>query len=112
MVAANGLAPYEFAWSTTPVQNTATATNLGAGDYTVTVTDAADCTAELTVVVGNLDGPTAETTDGTALCGTPEGEVSVSARADKNRTATFGAMTMRKPPPPLRAWNRELIPSP
>jgi gliding motility-associated-like protein len=32
-----------YAWSTTPIQNTATATNLSPGDYTVTVTDDGGC---------------------------------------------------------------------
>ncbi|MGK0387389.1 MAG: gliding motility-associated-like protein [Maribacter sp.] len=35
---------YQYAWSTTPVQNTAIATNLAAGTYTVTVTDDNSCT--------------------------------------------------------------------
>ena len=34
-----GVGPYTYAWNTTPVQTTATATNLAAGVYTVTVTD-------------------------------------------------------------------------
>jgi gliding motility-associated-like protein len=35
---------YAYNWNTTPVQNTATASNLGAGTYTVTVTDDNNCT--------------------------------------------------------------------
>jgi gliding motility-associated-like protein len=38
-----GAMPYAFTWSTTPVQNTNTATNLSAGKYYVTVTDANNC---------------------------------------------------------------------
>ncbi|MGB0982835.1 MAG: choice-of-anchor L domain-containing protein [Saprospiraceae bacterium] len=38
-----GAMPYAFAWSTTPVQNTNTATSLSAGKYYVTVTDANNC---------------------------------------------------------------------
>src|SRR6476660_2909985 len=48
---ANGTAPYTYSWNTTPVQTTATATNLIAGTYTVTVTDAGGCTAQATVVI-------------------------------------------------------------
>jgi gliding motility-associated-like protein len=39
-----GTMPYGYAWNTVPPQNTATATNLAAGTYTVTVTDANGCT--------------------------------------------------------------------
>ncbi|WP_152969720.1 S-layer family protein, partial [Pedobacter sp. Hv1] len=38
--ASGGTAPYSYSWNTVPVQNTATATGLVAGTYTVTVTDA------------------------------------------------------------------------
>lgn len=38
-----GVEPYTYAWNTEPVQNTATAVNLSAGLYTVTVTDANGC---------------------------------------------------------------------
>lgn len=44
-VSPNGGTPgYTYQWSTTPAQTTATATNLAAGTYTVTVTDANQCT--------------------------------------------------------------------
>lgn len=39
-----GTAPYTYVWNTLPAQTTATATNLMAGTYTVTVTDANNCT--------------------------------------------------------------------
>ena len=46
-----GTSPYTFSWNTIPVQTTATATNLAAGTYTVTVTDAKGCatTAQATI---------------------------------------------------------------
>jgi Zn-dependent metalloprotease len=47
--AAGGTGPYSYSWNTVPVQTTASATNLGAGSYTVTVTDANGC-----VAVGNV----------------------------------------------------------
>ena len=40
---AGGLAPYEFSWNTTPEQTKETATDLSAGNYTVTVTDSHGC---------------------------------------------------------------------
>jgi hypothetical protein len=39
-----GTGAYTYSWDTTPVQTTATASNLSAGTYTVTVTDANLCT--------------------------------------------------------------------
>jgi PKD repeat protein len=42
-IAADGTPGYTYSWSTTPVQTTATATNLTAGTYTVTITDSKGC---------------------------------------------------------------------
>src|SRR5262249_61024767 len=49
--ATGGKAPYTYSWNTTPAQNTASANNLGAGTYTVTVTDANNCTATANVTI-------------------------------------------------------------
>ena len=38
-MATGGTPPFTYSWNTVPVQNTATATNLAAGSYTVTATD-------------------------------------------------------------------------
>jgi gliding motility-associated-like protein len=43
VVATGGFIPYTYLWNTTPVQNAATATGLGAGYYVVTVTDKNKC---------------------------------------------------------------------
>lgn len=40
-----GIVPYSYLWNTSPTQNTATATGLIPGVYTVTVTDAVGCSA-------------------------------------------------------------------
>lgn len=51
-VSATGGTPgYSYSWNTTPVQNTATATGLAAGNYIVTVTDSKGCyrTANVTI---------------------------------------------------------------
>lgn len=75
-----GTNPYSYVWSTLPVQNGNIATNLKAGNYTVTITDAIGCTL---AVAADLDDPdqiivTATGTD--ARCyNTPTGGVSVSA---------------------------------
>ena len=40
VIVQGGCAPYTYVWNTSPVQTTATATNLNAGTYMVTITDA------------------------------------------------------------------------
>jgi hypothetical protein len=42
---------YSYSWNTTPPQTGATANNLGAGTYIVTVTDANNCTAQTSVTI-------------------------------------------------------------
>ncbi|MBX2947663.1 MAG: gliding motility-associated C-terminal domain-containing protein [Crocinitomicaceae bacterium] len=64
-----GTTPYTYSWNTIPVQTTATATNLPAGNYTVTVTDNAGCTATANVTVSNAaSNPTVTTTSTIAGC--------------------------------------------
>ena len=46
-----GTAPYTYSWNTTPVQNNANATNMVAGMFTVTVTDANGCATISTVTI-------------------------------------------------------------
>ncbi len=49
--AQGGEMPFSYEWNTVPPQTTETATNLPAGDYTVTVTDATGCTMTAIVTV-------------------------------------------------------------
>ncbi len=49
--ATGGVTNYSYSWNTTPVQNTQTATGLCAGNYTVTVTDANNCTFTASVAI-------------------------------------------------------------
>jgi len=53
---AGGAGTYTYEWSTTPPQVMASASNLAAGSYTVTVTDANGCTAIETVLVDTYVG--------------------------------------------------------
>jgi gliding motility-associated-like protein len=46
-----GTGNYSYSWNTTPTQLTQTATGLSAGSYTVTVTDANNCTTSTTIVI-------------------------------------------------------------
>jgi len=57
-----GTSPYDYAWDTSPAQNTATVTGLGGGLYTVTVTDENGCTTTATSTVTNTGGPTVNVT--------------------------------------------------
>lgn len=49
-----GTAPYSYAW--TSGANTATATNLAAGSYNLTVTDAGGCSSTTTTIIGEYLG--------------------------------------------------------
>ena len=53
--ATGGTAPYSYSWNTTPVKTTAIATNLPAGTYTVTITDAHNSTDTKSVTL--IDPP-------------------------------------------------------
>ncbi len=46
-----GSPPYVYSWNSTPVQNTSTATGLGAGTWIVSVTDQGGCTNNLPVTI-------------------------------------------------------------
>ncbi len=57
-----GTGAVTYRWSTVPVQTTAIATNLGAGTYTVTVTDANNCTVTASCTITQLQGITSSIT--------------------------------------------------
>ncbi len=57
----NEFAPYNYAWSTTPAQTTATASGLAAGKYKVTVTGTSGCVTVDSVTIVNSGGPNAPT---------------------------------------------------
>jgi large repetitive protein len=59
VTATGGTGPYTYAWGTTPVQTSQTATNLPANSYLVTVTDANTCTQTLVATISDLAGPVA-----------------------------------------------------
>ncbi len=71
-----GAAPFRFDWADLPgVQNTEDRITLPAATYTVTITDANNCSAVSTVTVGNLDGPNAAALPQPAACGQPIGMI-------------------------------------
>ncbi len=64
-----GSAPYRYSWNTIPVQTTATANNLSAGNYIVTVTDNDGCMATANVSIQQpLAALMVSTTKVDALC--------------------------------------------
>lgn len=74
-----GTPPFNYAWNTSPVQATSTASNLGAGAYTVMVTDANGCTSTQTVTISQ---PPQMNTDASATptsCGSNIGTATANA---------------------------------
>jgi gliding motility-associated-like protein len=67
----NGIAPYTYSWSTTPVQTSSTATGLCPGSYTVTVTDSIGyIETQVVTLTSQLPGPPANAgSDVTILAG-------------------------------------------
>ena len=51
VIPTGGTFPYTFSWNTTPIQTAATATGLSAGNYVVSVTDAAGCSVSANVTI-------------------------------------------------------------
>ncbi|MBX7094714.1 MAG: gliding motility-associated C-terminal domain-containing protein [Flavobacteriales bacterium] len=60
-LASGGTGAFGYSWNSSPVQNTATATSLGAGNYIVTATDANGCTATASTTITSSGGPTVTT---------------------------------------------------
>lgn len=73
-----GTAPYSYSWNTTPIQTTQTISNLSAGIYTVTVTDANNCTTSLTDTVINSGSLALTTSSTNTTCGLNNGTASVT----------------------------------
>jgi len=79
-VAASGGTPaYTYNWNTIPAQTTATASNIPAGSYSVTVSDANSCTVTTTVTILNNGAPTLQTSETDASCGNSNGSATVTA---------------------------------
>ncbi len=75
-----GTAPYTYSWNSTPVQTTATAVNLPANTYTVTVRDANNCSTAATVVITQPSALTLSMAHTNVLCnGTSTGTATAAA---------------------------------
>lgn len=84
----NGSTPYQYAWSTTPVEVTATATTLVGGINSVTITDNLGCSIELTTNLTQPDELTCATNSTDTPCaGTSEGAVDITVLGGVNAMA-------------------------
>ncbi|MBI4932011.1 MAG: gliding motility-associated C-terminal domain-containing protein, partial [Bacteroidetes bacterium] len=92
-----GTAPITYAWSTAPPQNSQTATGLGAGTYSVTITDANGCSTTVATTVTAPNGITSVTatstqascnglSDGTATASPTGGTVPYTYLWNNNQT--------------------------
>ena len=63
-----GAAPYTYTWTSTPAQNTNTATNLAAGTYSVNITDNTGCIGTTTVTLVNPPAIVATVTTSPTTC--------------------------------------------
>ena len=79
--AGGGTGVLDYSWNTSPVQNTANATGLSAGNYTVTVSDDNNCTTTATVVVASISGASIDAVQSTAAScfGVCDGALQVTA---------------------------------
>ncbi|MBL0102854.1 MAG: SprB repeat-containing protein [Bacteroidetes bacterium] len=75
-----GTAPYSYSWTPSGGSN-ATANNLAAGAYVVTITDAGGCTASASTLISNTGGPTVALSNST----------NVSCNGGSNGSATVSA---------------------
>jgi len=57
VTASGGLAPYSYSWSHDNAVTSGTASNLAAGTYNATVTDAGGCTAAAQITIASYDNP-------------------------------------------------------
>jgi gliding motility-associated-like protein len=69
-----GTSPYTYSWNTTPVQTTQDLSNLGAGSYTVNITDDNGCSTNASVTI----------TEPTVLSATLDGQINVTCFGGNN----------------------------
>ncbi|MEI6594619.1 MAG: hypothetical protein WCO28_03585, partial [Bacteroidota bacterium] len=79
VITAHGTAPYSYNWNTSPVQTTDSATNLGAGVYTVTVIDSTNCSNFQTATITEPDRLTISLAKTNIRCnGTHDGTIDLT----------------------------------
>jgi gliding motility-associated-like protein len=75
----SGVAPFTYSWNSNPVQTTQTATNLSAGNYTVTAIDFNGCISTATVSITQPTTITVSNTQVNSTCGNPNGSSTANA---------------------------------
>lgn len=81
--ASGGISPYAYLWSNG--QTNSTATGLAAGNYTVTVTDANNCTVTENFTLVNADSPSLSMSSANVLCnGNNNGSATVTPTGGTN----------------------------
>ena len=78
VIVTGGTQPIQYSWNTNPVQTSATASNIPAGNYSVTVTDADNCSTVLTTVINVASYPVASITHTNAHCGQADGSATAT----------------------------------
>jgi gliding motility-associated-like protein len=73
-----GASPYNYSWNSVPVQAGAVATNLVAGNYIVTVSDANGCTTTASVSITQPPAMNLPTSSTMASCGMTDGSATVN----------------------------------
>jgi large repetitive protein len=101
-LASGGSAPYTYSWSSAPAQLTANATDLPAGSYTVTATDAQGCTAANGVTIGGpqfgIDGYFEQVSHVTCF-GEQDGSATINVSGGSNSfTITWNTIPPRSGP--------------
>lgn len=91
-----GTLPYTYLWNTTPPATTSSITNLTAGVYSVTVTDANDCTASTSITIDQPDELAATITKTDVSC--PGGIDGTASVAVSGGTAPYTFMWNTSPP--------------
>lgn len=73
-----GSTPYNYSWNTTPVTAGPTASNLAAGTYVVTISDAQGCTVSQSVTITEPAPMTFVSTSVMASCGMNDGSATIT----------------------------------
>ncbi|HNF45015.1 MAG TPA: gliding motility-associated C-terminal domain-containing protein [Ferruginibacter sp.] len=109
-----GTPPYTYSWNSIPVQATATATNLPAGNYTVSISDNGGCTGSAVVSItqpaagtcGDIYFPNSITPNGDARNDGfgPLGNISAISNYQLNIFNRYGELVFSSKDPSER-WN-------
>lgn len=78
LTVSNGITPYTFDWANNALDGTEDPTNLAAGNYPVTVTDANGCSATAAPAVGSSGGPSVSGAIVQPTCGLSNGSINLT----------------------------------